>query len=414
LEADLRGRYYADFIGQWRSYFKAASVVRYAGLKDAAQKLNLMSGNQSPLLALFWLASQNTKVDDPGLLAAFQPIHTVVPPASVDRYIAPTNQNYMNGLMALQNSIDQVANLPGPPNDTQAGTTLNQASQAKLATRQMAQAFRIDPQGHLETTTQKLLEDPITYVEGLLRQLGPAELNAKGKGLCGQWRALMAKYPFNPAGQTEATMPEVNGIFKKPEGALWTLYEGSLSKLLPKQGNQYVSASQPGMNLNPAFVSFFNRAAAFSDAAYPAGAAEARLAYTLKPVATEGPMGTTLRVDGQTITYAGGAAQPKQFQWPGAGPHEAVASVKFGGSDLGWANYTGTWAAFRFFGDAERWVPAGSGYNVEWIVRVGKNPVTLQGKPLTVEFFVDMNGAPPVFQRGYFSGLGCVAEVARP
>ncbi len=88
--------------------------------------------------------------------------------------------------------------------------------------------------------------------------------------------------------------------------------------------------------------------------------------------------------------------------------------MKFGGSDLGWANYDGLWAAFHFFNDAERWIPAGSGWNVEWIVRVGKNPVTLQGRPLTVQFNLEMNGAPPVFQRGYFAGLACVSEVARP
>ena len=124
-------------------------------------------------------------------------------------------------------------------------------------------------------------------------------------------------------------------------------------------------------------------------------------------------MATSLRIDGQTITFSGGTPQPKQFTWPG-GSHEAVATVKFGGSDLGWANYDGLWAAFHFFGDAERWIPTAPGYTVEWIVRVGRNPVTIQGRPLTVQFYLDMNGAPPIFQRGYFAGLACVSEVARP
>lgn len=414
LEAELRARYYSDFVKQWRSYFKAASVVKYAGIKDAASKLNVLSGNQTPLLALFWLASQNTAVDEPAVLAALQPVHTVVPPASVDRYIAPPNQNYMNALMSLQASLEQVAAAPGPPNEAAAGQTLAQASAAKLTTRQMAQAFRIDPEAHLETTVQTLLEQPITYAENLLRTLGPAELNGKGKGLCAQFRALMAKYPFNPASQVPASIQEVNALFRKPDGALWTFYEGSLQKALPKQGALYVASPAGGVNLNPAFVSFFNRAAAFADAAYAGGSQEPRISYTLRPVPTEGTVATTLRIDGQTIGFSGGTPQPKQFVWQGSGAHEAAATVKFGGSDLGWANYSGLWAAFQFFGDAERWIPAGSGFNVEWIVRVGKNPVTLQGKPLTVQFHLEMNGAPPVFQRGYFSGLGCVSEVARP
>jgi type VI secretion system protein ImpL len=414
LEAQLREMYHKDFIGQWRNYFKAAGVVKYGNVKDAAQKLNVLSGNQTPLLALFWLASQNTNVEEPKVLAALQPVHAVVPPASVDRYIADSNQNYMNALMSLQASIEQAAAAPGQPSDAAAAQTLGQAGAAKLATRQMAQAFRIDPEARLESTVQNLLEQPITYVESLLRLLGPAELNAKGKGLCAQFRTLMGKYPFNPASQTPATIQEVNALFRQPDGALWGFYAESLQKALPKQGAQYVAAPGGGVNLNPAFVSFFNRAAAFAEAAYAGGAQEPRIGYTLRPVPTEGTVATSLRIDGQTLAFSGGAPQPAKFVWQGGGTHEAVATVKFGSSDLDWANYQGLWAAFQFFGDAERWIPAASGFNVEWIVRVGKNPVTLEGRPLTVQYNLDMNGAPPIFQRGYFGGMGCVADVARP
>ena len=57
------------------------------------------------------------------------------------------------------------------------------------------------------------------------------------------------------------------------------------------------------------------------------------------------------------------------------------------------------------FGDAE---------TLEWVIRIGKDPVTLpNGKPLTVRFDLSMPGVPPVFQKGYFALLACVADVAK-
>jgi type VI secretion system protein ImpL len=413
LEQDVRARYYGDFLKEWRAYVKSAAVLRYAGLKDASQKLGQLSGNQSPLLELFSLASQNTAVDDPAVAAVFQPVQTVVPPGSTDRFIAPPNQNYMNALVTLQTSIESIAGQP-QQNDAAAAQTLSNATQAKVTTRQMAQAFRIDADGHIEGSVQKLLEDPIVYAEGLLRTLGPAELNGKGKALCGQFRAVMAKYPFNPASTAEATLTEVNGLFRKPDGALWIFYDQNLQKLLPKQGSTYVPVPAAGVTLNPAFTGFFTAAAAFSDAAYAGGAQDPHLTYNLKPEPADGIQTVSVNIDGQTLSYSGGAATAKQFTWQGSGSHDAKATVKFGnGPDLAWSNNEGLWSAFQFFAKAERWQPAGAGYMLEWVIRIGKDPVTLPGgKPLTVRFDLDMAGAPPVFQKGYFSRMACVADVA--
>src|SRR5262249_40229613 len=59
LAQQLSDKYYSDLVRQWRRYLTSASVVKYASLPDAARKLQVFSGNQSPLLELFWLVSQN-------------------------------------------------------------------------------------------------------------------------------------------------------------------------------------------------------------------------------------------------------------------------------------------------------------------------------------------------------------------
>jgi type VI secretion system protein ImpL len=413
LTADLSQRYVNDFIAQWRAYFRNTTVLRYTDLKDAAKKLNLQSGTQSPILALFWLASQNTGVDfakiqgGDRIQKAFTSVHHVVPPASVDRYVAASNQPYVNALMTLQASVDQAAQMPTPDPAT-ANTTLSNATSAKMSVKQVAQGFNIDQETHLETTLQKLLEDPITNAEGLLRALGPAELNGKGKGLCAEFSPVTSKYPFNPAATPEATIAEVNQLLKPVEGALWKFYDANLKQALVKQGTTY--AATGAVPLTPQFINFFNTAARLSDALYKPGAANPQLTYTLTPQRSEGIQSVTLTIDGQTLTASGAGGTGKTFNWPGAG--QAALSGKFGGPDLSFFSYTGTWAAFRLMGDAERWEPSGAGYNLEWVVRVGGKPATLpSGAPLTVRFLVDQNGA--LFKKGSLAGLRCVSQVAK-
>jgi hypothetical protein len=75
----------------------------------------------------------------------------------------------------------------------------------------------------------------------------------------------------------------------------------------------------------------------------------------------------------------------------------------------------GLWAAFRFFGDADRFQPTGSTYSLQWVPKSGQSnqPTRIGGKVVTLPFQLDLKGAPPVFQKGYLSGFQCVSEVAR-
>ena len=409
LAQDLRARYNADFSKEWRTYIKSASVARFAGLKDASDKLMQISGNQSPLLELFALASQNTAVDDPNVADLFQPVQAIVPPTATDRFIQPPNQNYMNALVQLQTSLEAIASQPGTVTDAAAAPTLSNAQQAIVNTRQMAQTFRIDSEGHIETAAQKLLEDPITNAQGLLRALGPAELNGKGKDLCAQMRPLFSKYPFSPNATAQATLQDIDAIFKPKEGALWAFYDANLQKVLARQGSQFAPVAGAGMTVNPAFLSFLNRAAQFADLAYANNSADAHFTYTVKPVVSPDTDSIKLVIDGQPADFNASAAG-KQFTWPGAA-HGVQLTVKFKGSTpYEYPSYDGLWAVFQFVGDADKRV----GSQIEMALRAGKQgrAVLYNGQPVIVRF--DLAANPPVFDKAYFTGLSCVAEVAKP
>ncbi len=409
LTQDLKTLYYADFVNEWRTYIKSGSVVKYASWKDAATKLNQLSGNQSPLLELFSLASNNTDVDDATVKGSFQPVQTVVPPAS-DKFIVAQNQNYMNALVALQTSVEAIADQPGPPSDQASAPVNTSAQQATGTARQMGQAFRPDPQGHVDAGSQRLLEEPIVYVLDFIRKVAPNELNAKGKDLCGQMKPLMAKYPFNPKGPVQATLADIDSIFEPKKGALWALYDASLQKILQRQGNQFVPLSNSGMTVNPAFIIMMNRAAAFTAAAYADGAADPRFTYSVKPVMSPDEDSIKMNIDGQSVTFTQSSQAAKPVGWPGQ-TSGTQASVSYKGTTHEYGFYDGLWSIFLFVQDAD----TRTGPLVEMTLKSGKSgkPIVDQatGQPVNLKFEISAN--PPIFDKGYFAGMACVADVVK-
>lgn len=410
LQASLSTRYISDLLAAWRTYLKRATVVPYRNIPDAAQKLRTLSSTQSPLLEMFWLASQNTAEDNPQISSAFRPLHAVMPASTVEQFIVPANDAYMKALAALQISLDQVAQQPGTPDDAVAAQTLAGAQNALLVTRQMAQNFGLDPEAHLESTIEKLMEDPITSTQGLLRGLGPAELNGKGKGLCSQLSSVTSKFPFNPKSKVEATATDLNSGFKPKEGALWSFYDQNLSKYLIRQGAVYAPDPGSSIRLSSAFVAFFNRAAAFSDMLYPSGSADPHFSYSVKPVFSEDVQSLKLIIDGQTADFTP-TSPAKSFTWQASGTHAVALSGKYrGGTDFQYPSYDGMWAVFEWVADAD----SHQGSTLEWKLKAGSrdrpvlSPVTNQ--PVVVSFSIDN----PIFQKGYLAGISCVSEIAKP
>jgi type VI secretion system protein ImpL len=413
MQQDLEVRYQGDFVKAWREFLHATRVVGYGSIPDAAAKLSKLSGNQSPLLSLLCVVSENTAVDAKAISDLFQPPQQVVPAGCHQRLAAQSNAAYMDGLNKLLSSLQAL--ITNPANDAFRNDALTNALSADTDVRQLARNFPVDKDGAVDSTTQALLEDPIKHVQALIAGVPKDEANGGAKTFCGQFRGLMAKYPFQPTSTTDATVQEVSEMFKPMDGALWKLYQDTMQKFLVRQGNEYVA--KPGNpSATPAFVAFFNRAAGVSASFFPANAQQPQLSFSVKVNPSEDVQAVTLSMGSQTLHYTGGTGAPQSFTWPGSGPLEVKLRVKFaGGSEFDFPGSMGQWAVFHFFSHFEHWQSSGGTSTMDWTLRAGTDPVVVpkSGRPATVGLMLDTGGAPDVLKPGYFSGLTCAVPAVR-
>ena len=282
LRADLKARYTADYVKQWRTFLSSASVLHFDGLADASKKLLLLGGNQSPLLQLLETAAQNTNIDT-GIAGIFQPAAVVTPPGTCSTNSSATrNAPYINRLLARCRTTMQTAAAGAA--GTGNGPAVDQARQsigpASLAATQIAQGFRVGGDAAVSGTVQRLLQSPIDYASSLLRVVGKGPANGAGASFCSIAKPVLAKFPFTPSSTTQASAADVASIFAPQTGALWKMYDGSLQSLLIKQGTDYAPAPTSAVQISPAFISFFNRAAAVSSAFFRPGSTTPELDMT--------------------------------------------------------------------------------------------------------------------------------------
>ena len=411
LVADLRARYASDYVDNWRRFLRSASIARYSNVRDAAQKLTVLGGNQSPLLELLSIASRNTNVS-PEIAGVFQPVQAVTPPADTTKLIGQGNQQYMTALGAFQVALAQAAATSGQAGAGAAGQALGSAATAKSAAVQIAASFTIDQQGQVHSTVQKLMEDPISYAEALLTRFGSDQVNARARNFCAMARPVLAKFPFNPNSTTQASIPEVSAILRPGAGALWTMYNDVLQSVLQKQGNQYQQV--PGdVRLSPGFVDFFNRAATFSDLLYANGTQDPHYSITVKPQLSDGTSAVSIMLEGETVRSSRNV-MTQRIDWP-ATNHEARLSAQFGATELTLIGpFNGPWALFQLFYAADAWLPVGQALRAEWMPRTGAQGASLaNGAALKVQVDVLPANAAVILRKGYFAGAQCSGEAAR-
>jgi type VI secretion system protein ImpL len=399
----IRTMYTKEYVNEWRTFLNSATVDRFGSLSEGARRLGPLSGNQSPLLAMFSLVSRNTALDSLPVGAAFQPVQVVTPPGDTAKYIGPSNEAYINALVSLQASLDQLTKGPSGGGDGAVGQALSDAAQARLAAKQIANKFQVDEVGKVHIVVQKLMEAPIQYAEASLQSFGPAQLNGKGRAFCAPFQQLMAKYPFNPSGETGATMDEVSSLLQPGTGALWTFAENDLGNYLVKQGSHF--AEKPGgtMGISPGFIDFLNRAADFSSTLWSSEGAPPGLTFTLRPLLSDSISSLTVTLDGQPARFTRTSTGTKRLSWKAGEGQEANLSGQILGQEQEVFAFQGPWAIFKLFQRAD-WSSGQGSYTIEW---------PIPNQELKARFVINLAGAKPILQRDFFAGVSCTGRITR-
>lgn len=401
LASQLRRRYVADYIRQWRAFLGNAAVVPFGGPQDAARKLALLSGNQSPLLQLFAFVADNTAVDSATVGAAFQPVHTVVPPGSTGRLIGEGNQPYTGALAALRTVLEQAA--AASLGDAQALTakTMEAAGVARGATQQLANKFRVDSvTGDVGTRVTALLEEPIVRVERMIGRQPASALNDRGAAFCRSFSNLLAKYPFRP-NAPEASLAELGAVFEPNNGSLWRFYNEALQNVLSKQGPMYQPKPGGQFTPTPIFVRFFNRLAGVTDALWPVGSTEPRFDFTVKLLPPPGVDTALFNVDGLLRRYTRTNTRAERYTWSGSAAKNVRLSAIARGREVTLLAFDGPWALFKVLQGA-RWQTIGATSSVQW----SQQSVNLEAE-------VYLGPAWSLVKGDYFTGISCVSQVVQ-
>lgn len=403
LEQQLRTRYRDDFITKWREFLRSSSVARYRDVRDATNKLGILSANRSPLLELLKVVSANTSPAGQEAAIVFQPAQAVVPPNTGDILVAGPNQGYVQSLVGLQTSLQQLANA-GIQDQNAVGQVRSNVATATNITLTMANNFRPDTGGDVDQLVKNLLLAPIRNADSIVNAMGPAELNGQGKALCTSYRQFANLYPFNPAATQEANIQDVNRFFGAG-GVLANFYDQNLKNFVQRQGSDYVPAASGSIHINPGFLAFFSHAMRFSEAVY-GGTSQPQLHFTLRPAAIDGLDTVSTDLTGQRVASPGSAVS---FTWRGSDLDHITMT---GNSNITLVSYPGPWAVFHYFYEADHTEQHGNVYTSVWIPKTSGQPMKIGGKNVTVRYDIDMQGAAPILQKGYLQGMRCVAEVA--
>jgi type VI secretion system protein ImpL len=448
MSSDIQRLYIREYMRAWKDFLSAYSVTPYNSPQDAVQKLEILSSNRSPLMALFVVASNQTNFTSDSLSRSvesviqkagkavgigsevkpandlggttaeitqfFDAVHKVVPPQS-DLWVTGKTADYLDGLSRLRAAIQNIAATSDPVARSAAGQA---ALQVKDSARQtVAQITREFRHNGLDQVVERLLVAPIDFAGRFIDTDAGAitekDTNGKLAALCSAAGGTFAKFPFRRAAAQDATLEEFSAWFAPETGHIWKLQMGALGQLTRFEAGQWKPkdpAQQPEVSAE--MLSFLNKAQSVKDAFFARGGTQPQLTYSLRPRLDSRFNESIVEFELDGSKQAFDSVFQKQFTWPAAAGAKAgaVARIRTRSVAAAFVSHPGVWGVFRMMADAEArgsLVPM-----IEWKYSQVAERDLIQPAPVRMEF-PEFPGGVDIFQPQFFDGLRCPARAVR-
>jgi len=435
---DLSNSYAREYLKTWGYFLSEVHVTRFTSAQDAAEKLQILGGNNSPVIAVLKFVAQNTSFERPqtaraggtetlaqkaltaatraaealfeppndvifdlaGVKDAFQPAQAVVPPQENRLNDPDINGPYMKALLDLSGAMLKIARTAASATDAEANTlAVEAADHAESEVRALTTKFNQTSFG-VDELVLRLQREPIERARELgdLRvtpsEIGKRSINGRLTQLCRDLRSpVLNRYPFAPTTSQDISLKDFTEWFAPDQGRLWTSVQQDFAKIVTRENKIWrPSPASQDLRVSADFLRFLNRAQDLTNVLFSDGKTLG-MEYTFRPDGSNRVL--EFRIDGDPITFDQQNQVRHRFTWPGKQDQSAHAlrdGVEFAGGQ-------GPWAVFRMFRRTTR--PA---------AKVARWEDALNGGILTPPVqivFTELPGDLDVFVPSFFEGLRC-------
>ena len=199
LKTRVKLLYTRDYVRHWKTFLASARVGVGGTIPEAGPRIQTLAGANSPLLRLMAVASQNTNVDTANIGVLFRAAQTVVPPnAPGGGLLQPSNQQYVNALVALGSSLTT---------GTDVKTASDAANNVTVAARQLA--LTGDPS--VADAVRRALEAPAAAIASI--QKGSQQVAGDAANFCDNFKALANRFPIGND-TPDVSIKEFNDVFR--------------------------------------------------------------------------------------------------------------------------------------------------------------------------------------------------------